>query len=193
MRIVTPQHGFTLTEMAVTVAVLAILAALAVPSFQSTIDKRRLIGAAEQLYGDLQYARSEAIKGDQRVGVYFSTGTTSWCYGMDDDTTSPCVCTATVTNCTVDTVEKVFKSDGFRGVSLAIPLGFGGAGPPDETGFEPRRGLPMRTINSLLAGGTISLSSTSGGINVVLSSRGRIKLCSPSSPPLSGYPACGPP
>lgn len=192
MRIVTPQHGFTLPEMVITVAVLAILAAIAVPSFQSTIDKRRLIGAAEQLYGDLQYARSEAINGDQRVGVYFSFGTTSWCYGIDDDTTSACNCTATVTNCTVNTVEKAFKSDGFRGVSLASPLGFGGTGPANETGFEPRRGLPMRAIGSTLAGGTVSFSSTSGGIDVKLSPQGRIILCSPSSPPLSGYPACPP-
>ncbi len=190
MQVYRSLRGFTLTEMAVTIAVLAILAAIAVPSFQETIQKRRLIGAAEQLYGDLQYARSEAINGDQRVGVYFSFGTTSWCYGIDDDMTSACNCTATVTNCTVNTVEKVFKSDGFRGVSLASPLGFGGTGPSNETGFEPRRGLPMRTINNTLAGGTISFSSTSGGINVTLSGEGRVRLCSPPSSLVSGYPAC---
>lgn len=191
MRIATPQHGFTLTEMVVTIAVLAILVAIAVPSFQGTLDKRRLIGAAEQLYGDLQYARSEAIKGNQRIGVYFSAnGTTSWCYGVSQN--AACNCAATVTNCTVNTVEKVFKSDGFRGVSLAIPLGFGGAGPPNETGFDPRRGLPMRTTGGVAAAGTISFSLASGGINVILSPAGRVRLCSTGTNRPAEYPACPP-
>lgn len=191
MRICKPPYGFTLTEMAVTVAVLAILAAIAVPSFQSTLDKRRLIGAAEQLYGDLQYARSEAINGNQGVGVYFTLTGSNWCYGIDDDTTTDCNCSTAPGDCTVNTVQKVFTNDGFRGVAMLLP-NFGGTGPGSETGFDPRRGLPMRTTGGGLAGGTIQFNSASGGINVVLSSEGRIRLCSPSSPPLSGYPACPP-
>ncbi len=191
MRIVTPQHGFTLTEMAVTVAVLAILAAIAVPSFQSTIDKRRLIGAAEQLYGDLQYARSEAIKGNRTLGVNFTVIGTTWCYGMDDTPTATvCDCnTSAASNCTIDGVQKVFKSQGFRGVTMPLPAFGGGSGA--NTAFEPRRGLPVNSATGMLAGGTISFSSSTGGINVVISSEGRIRLCSPSSPPLSGYAACG--
>ena len=184
------QGAFTLIEMVVTVSVLAILAAIAVPSFLNTLEKRRVVGAAEQLYADLQYARSEAIKGNRRVGIYFTPSTTSWCYGLDDDTTTACVCGAAEPNCTVDTVQKVFRSDGFRGVSLSSPLGFGGTGPDNETGFEPRRGQPMRTINSELAVGTVEFSSASQQLNVVLSAQGRIRLCSPTAKKVAGYPGC---
>jgi len=186
MRIVTPQHGFTLTEMAVTVAVLAILAAIAVPSFQSTIDKRRLIGAAEQLYGDLQYARSEAIKGNRVVGVNFTAnGTDTWCYGMDDTPTATvCDCnTSAASDCTIDGVQKVFTSQGFRGVTMPLPAFGGGSGA--NTGFEPRRGVPSGG-----AQGTVSFISPTGQIDVVLSPEGRIRLCSPSTNKVAGYAAC---
>lgn len=183
MPMFTRHRGFSLTEMVVTVAVLAILAAIAVPSFLGTLEKRRIIGAAEELVANLQYARSEAIKGNRSVGVNFTADDTdTWCYGMDDTpSVTICNCRTAAADCTVDTVRKVFSSDGYRGVSMAAPA-FGGAG---RTGFEGRRGF--------LSGGgqgTVRFSSASQQLNVVLSNQGRIKLCSPSSPPLAGYPGC---
>jgi prepilin-type N-terminal cleavage/methylation domain-containing protein len=181
MRISPSQHGFTLPEMAITVAVFAILAALAVPSYQSTIDKRRIIGAAEELAANLEYARSEAIKGNQNVGVYFTSGD-SWCYGIS--TNAACDCNTAAASCTVNTVQKVFTSQGFRGVTIVDPLSFAGGG--TITGFEPRRGFSERPAGSV-ANGTVRFSSTSGRVHVVLSREGRIRLCSPSSKNVSGY------
>lgn len=54
--------GFTAIELMVTVAVLAILAALAVPSFQLLLERWRVREATEGLQSTLYYARSEAIK-----------------------------------------------------------------------------------------------------------------------------------
>ena len=177
-------RAFTLTEMVVTVAVLGVLAAIAAPSFISTLEKRRVVGAAEELAANLQYARTEAIKGNRSVGVNFTSGTDTWCYGMDDTPTDATICNCTTgAGCTVDTVTKVFRNDGYRGVSMPAPA-FGRA---SNTGFEPRRGFPMGSQ------GTIQFISASGQINVVLSTQGRIKLCSPDSPSLphlSGYPEC---
>lgn len=61
--------GFTTIELMVTVGILAILAALAVPSFQPLIDKWRVLQAVGNMKSTLYYARSEAIKRGGRIGI----------------------------------------------------------------------------------------------------------------------------
>lgn len=54
--------GFTLVELMVAVAMLAILAALATPSFREFVEAQRMRDTAFGLVSDLTLARSEAIK-----------------------------------------------------------------------------------------------------------------------------------
>lgn len=61
--------GFTLIELLVTISIAAVLLAMAVPGFVSTINRSRLSGAANELVASLQYARSEAIKRNLAVTV----------------------------------------------------------------------------------------------------------------------------
>ena len=55
--------GFTIIEMLIVVAVLAILAALAAPSFRTLIANQRVTGTSQDLQVLLLYARSEAVYG----------------------------------------------------------------------------------------------------------------------------------
>lgn len=61
--------GFTLIELMVTISVLAILLAIAVPSFQSFILNSRLTATTNDLASALAVARSEAVKRATRVTV----------------------------------------------------------------------------------------------------------------------------
>lgn len=69
-----PQEcGFTLIELMVTVAVLAVLIAVAAPSFVSIINGSRLTSHANELVASLQQARMEAIRRNASVTVCRTT------------------------------------------------------------------------------------------------------------------------
>ncbi len=61
--------GFTLVELMVTIAVLAILLAIGIPAFASLIAANRLTSATNELVASLQTARTEAIRRNARVTV----------------------------------------------------------------------------------------------------------------------------
>lgn len=60
-------RGFTLPELLAVVAVMAILATVAAPSFSELIASQRAKGAASDMFGSLLRARSEAIKRNVEV------------------------------------------------------------------------------------------------------------------------------
>ena len=60
-------RGFTLIEMMMSIFVLGILTALAVPSFISLSNRNRLTSQANELLGAIQYARTEAIRTNGKV------------------------------------------------------------------------------------------------------------------------------
>jgi len=65
--------GFTLLELMLTLAVAAVLAAVAIPNMRDFIRNNRLSAAANDLLRSTQIARSEAIKRQSSVVVCAST------------------------------------------------------------------------------------------------------------------------
>ena len=70
-RLLRPARGRGLgtLEWLVVVAVIGIVAAAALPSWMGHLERRAVEGAATQLLGDLQYARSEAVQRNEAVAV----------------------------------------------------------------------------------------------------------------------------
>lgn len=71
------QRGFTAVEMMVVVAILAIMAAFALPAMNQLIRTQKVRSLAYDLFADLTYARSEAIARGHNVGIA-SGGGTDW-------------------------------------------------------------------------------------------------------------------
>lgn len=72
--------GFTMIELMITIAILGILIALAVPSFRALIVSNRITSHANELLAGLQIARSEAIRANARAVLCASTNN-STCTG----------------------------------------------------------------------------------------------------------------
>ncbi|HEX5725326.1 MAG TPA: GspH/FimT family pseudopilin [Longimicrobiaceae bacterium] len=65
------RRGFTLAELLVVLALVAVLASVAAPSLSALIARQRLRGALNQLTADLYYARLLAVENGRRVTLRF--------------------------------------------------------------------------------------------------------------------------
>ena len=63
------QKGFTLIELLITIVIIAIVVAIAAPSFTTMILNQRSEGVSEELVGALQLAKTEAVKRGGRVSL----------------------------------------------------------------------------------------------------------------------------
>jgi len=70
----TPRHrhaprGFTLIELIITIALVAVLLGIGVPSLTGMLRDNAIVAITNELVADLQFARSEAIKRNQPVTI----------------------------------------------------------------------------------------------------------------------------
>jgi type IV fimbrial biogenesis protein FimT len=157
-------RGFTLVEMMVALAVLAVLASIAVPPTTRLLERHRLQAAAQTLVADLAEARFEAVRRRQPVHVAPQAGT-DWCWSLA--TTPGCDCREAP-----DCALRQHGASDFRGVRLerAGALVFGAEGLPDTP-------LGAR----LVAGGE--------ALEVSVGPTGRARICSPERASVR-FPAC---
>ena len=71
-------RGFTLLELMVAIAVLAVLATVGVPSFRDLIQNNRITTQTNELVTALSFARAEAIKRGQTIQVAIVAADPGW-------------------------------------------------------------------------------------------------------------------
>jgi len=74
----TSNHGFTLVELMVSLAVLAVILAWGVPSFQQLVFQTRVSTSANEILAGLASARSEAVRRNSRSRFCLKTNDLVW-------------------------------------------------------------------------------------------------------------------
>jgi type IV fimbrial biogenesis protein FimT len=181
------QQGVTLIELVITVAAVAILAAMAVPSFVEFRERSTIRGAADQLVSQVASYRFESVKRNRRITVGFVGTGTAWCVGAREGVLA-CDCAATPNTCDVG-VFPTAGTDERRGTRLTSRSGFGTGG---SITFDPATG----TLSTLGQAGTMTLASPSTTVDyrlqVQINALGRATVCMPtdSARTIPGYANC---
>lgn len=167
--VVKRSSGFTLAELLVTIAMVAILAALAAPSFNALRINQKLASHASDLFSSILQARNEAMRLNRQVTVapiVSKDWNSGWQVFVDmnangsfDSATDTLVVTAAAT-------PEAFTA-----------TGAGGGVAPESFSFDSRGFLLGFSNNRVIYKSTI----TGREKQVIVSSTGRARMCDPSA------------
>lgn len=157
-------RGLTLIELMLALAIVAVLATLAMPSFGNMLARHRLKAAAENLAMDLAELRQQSAQRQQPMHVDLQAGA-QWCYALAVQ--SGCDCRVPQ-GCQL----KIVRADDHPGVLLL------------------EGGSLMVDAQPGASSGSALLQGPDGSrLRVGLSPLGRPKVCASGSP-VAGYPSC---
>ena len=171
------QRGITLVEACVVVAITAVLASTAAPSFRGLIDSRRLDRAATALASDIQFARSEAVARNQPLRLSLHAMADGACYVIHTGAAAQCTCQAVgPAQCNGGAQEvRTVVLPASDQVRLQANVG--------SVLFDPLHGTSTPT-------GTLRvLGSDARAVHHIVNIMGRVRSCSPQAA-MPGYRAC---
>lgn len=157
--------GFGLIEMLVTISLIAIVASIAVPSFNDFIANSQIRTVAESVRNGLQLARTEAVKRNAMVS-YTLNNNTSWVVG----------CTTVTANCPATIQSKPAKESAAGNISVTKTGGnsvrFTSLGTTDPGGAGQMTRVDIDS-SSLAA-------AISKNLRINIGAGGSVRLCDPN-------------
>jgi type IV fimbrial biogenesis protein FimT len=160
-----PLRGFTLIEMMIVIAILAVLASLAVPSFRAIIANTKIRATGQAILDGMQLARGEAIRLNERVQFVLAADS-GW----------------SVTTNSGTTLQTRSAGDGSDGISITVT-------PANATKvtFNPLGRIvnnadasaPLTRIDIDIST-TIIPAAQSNELRIIATSGGLVRLCDPN-------------
>lgn len=158
------QHGYSLVELVVGMAVLVGLAMLAIPAFNTSIANSQIRTIAESIHNGLQLARMEAIKRNTKIKFTLSSDS-SWQYG----------CAVVATSCPAI----VGSKSGGEGSGSGIVVSFN-ANNVTFSSFGSRDLSASSSLSVVNISNNNTSSSEQRALRVVLSAGGIARVCDPA-------------
>lgn len=157
------KKGFTFVEIAVGLAILAIISAIALPSYFSWLPRYRLQTSVRQIYDDMNMAKSRAVRTNSDVGIAFNSNNENYSVFIDTDQDQildggeTVIGNGTLEN-GVDIIQTTFAANtyGFNSRGMA-------AGTTGDVRLTNPSGLFMG-VRVNIAGGLTIISSPDGGM-----------------------------
>jgi len=163
------KDGFTLIELMVAIALLAIVASIAIPGFSRWLPNLRLKSAARDVYSNMQLAKMGAVKANADWAIYFDPGVTPGRYFICSDDNGdgwdgpPAVGGNDVVKKTVDLSSYESGINYGHGNATTNATVGGGSFPDDDISYTTPDNVaifsPRGTVNNL---GYVYLSHTKG-------------------------------
>lgn len=145
-------RGFSLIELIVVIALIAILTAIAVPGYQSFMVRSRLKGAARQVMSDLMNARMMAVSLNQKVKVHVESDGHTYKIWSDADNDG------TVADNEGVNISKDVRQD-YHDVALSTT---------NDPIFNPRGAASQF--------GTVTVTNSAGSRNITVAISGRVAV-----------------
>lgn len=174
-------RGVTLIELIVALTVLAIIVALALPSFRDFAERRAVLGLANGFVSAIGLAKEEAIKRDQEIRLDFNEFGDGVCVGVSLASAAACDCSSST--CPLGAYPTEQRE--LRMVSLVGTPDFGG-----DTAFsiDPKTGMLSDMDDNE---GSVEFQTPLGyGITIEMNAMVRPRMCSSGSKPLPGMRSC---
>jgi prepilin-type N-terminal cleavage/methylation domain-containing protein len=163
------QTAFTLPELLVTLAVIALLAGVAVPATVDLLQNARLRSAVEALLADIRLARELTLRTGTAYFIVFTRASPQrWCYRVTADAKASC-------DASRDGVPNAVVSEDYPGVRL------------DQVGFAGGRSIAFTAPRGTARAGRVTLGNDRRQVAIVVSLLGRTRVCADKG---GAYPPC---
>lgn len=168
-------RGFTLIELMIGIAILAMAMAVGIPSYRIWIQNTQIRNAAESIQNGLQRARSEAVKRNTAVKFVLLGASPAWASSWEVDVVNP-----------AEVIESRFGNEGSKN---ATSKGFDGAGAAATTitfdglgmvsGANPLRRIQLDSAQ-LAAADSRNLEVRIGVLAAGVWAGSTVKMCDPN-------------